>query len=258
MSESIKTEGVQEDRVSLPKALVQKMRTFSQFNFEAIYGNSIKKALQASSLPVSFAQSPREFYSALGKILYGQTGENYPSSDEYHSNEYFGEDGWLKCPPASLRGHIVSAHLQARTLVSYGVARYDIEVAHYRDMSLEWVCKKIYECLERTDQDIWNEIREHQCSEFTPHDYRIVLIKNLLFIERLQCAQIDWDRVERSFPEYQAISLNLSTDSHDASFYKTTLKYYEGKIMGTLQETSEVPIDSESGAFLPRYTLSKK
>lgn len=258
MSESLKSEQIQENSGALHRPLVENIRKFTSFDFEAMYGKRIKEILEDGSLFQRIFDKSRIGSYPESKKLPTARKENYPSTDESTREAYFEEDGWLKCSPASLRGHIASAHLQARTLASFGVARYDIEVAHYRKMSLEWVCKKIYQCLERTDQDIWNEIHEHGCSEFTHNDYRIVLIKNLLLIEQLECAQIDWERVGRIFPEYIAISLNLSADTHDASFYGTTLIYYREKIARITSESRQDAIEKESGAFLSRYRFTKK
>lgn len=51
------------------------------------------------------------------------------------------------CYAPELRGHIASAHFQAKTMEHYGVARWDIELARYRGFPLDWPIKKACERL---------------------------------------------------------------------------------------------------------------
>lgn len=111
-------------------------------------------------------------------------------------------------------------------MASLGVARYDIEVAHYRGFELTWVVKKAYERLERPDTDIQAEIHEHKIAKpFTPADYRVVLVKNLKLIECLNLASVDWQRVERSLPGARAVELDLDADGTDMSFRKWVVPF---------------------------------
>jgi len=139
---------------------------------------------------------------------------------------YFSSDGWRRCSPASLRGHIANNHFQADMLACTGVARYDLEVAAYRGIELDWVVQKAHQNLERPDADIREEI---SCSaprsrfaangQLTVHEYRALLTKNLKYIERLALAVIDWARMERSFPEASQVALDVTRDTADSSFF---------------------------------------
>ena len=141
----------------------------------------------------------------------GMNGGNSQSQDQ---------DDWQSCSPASLRGHIANAHFQARTLADIGVARYDIEVASYRKIDLTWVVRKAYEKLEREDKDILTEIEEHEVAKkLTVDCYREMLIKNLKYIEQLDLAKVDWERVERSYTGASTVELDIERDGRDMSFF---------------------------------------
>ncbi len=83
----------------------------------------------------------------------------------------------------------------------------------------------LYQKLERTDLDTAEEIETQQSSsdiypDFSANDYRIVLIKNLKYIESLRLATVDWPRVERTFPSAQLVAVDLDADTNDSSFFK--------------------------------------
>lgn len=131
----------------------------------------------------------------------------------------------------SLRGHIVNAHFQARTLRDLGVAVFDIELAKFKNFDIGWVVRKIYEKLERQDDDISREIEEHgkgfvsnplyEIKDFGVAEYRTMLIKNLLFIDSLYTIKIDWNRIEIVFPNAREVRLDIKRDTTDRSFTKT-------------------------------------
>lgn len=132
---------------------------------------------------------------------------------------------WNTCSPASLRGRIVNAHFQARTLANLGVARYDLEVAKYRNMSVDWVVQQAYKKLERDDADILTEIKEHKVADkLTVAGYRTMLVKNLKYIRQLGLATIDWERVNKSINSLE-IASEIEQDSHDMSFRKDVVPF---------------------------------
>lgn len=166
------------------------------------------------------------YYERLEQRRY----EHHFSSPREQSNDHSVNAQWRTCTPASLRGHIANAHFQARTLRSLGIARWDIEIAQYRGIPLDWVVKKAYEKLERTDADIQEEIDLHSkdsgvTGEFTVTGYKTVLVKNLRFIEQVGLAKIDWERVERAFPGAFHITVDPETDSKDGSFKKLVVPF---------------------------------
>lgn len=137
----------------------------------------------------------------------------------YDYNYKFNDNSWKTCSAASLRGHIVNVHFQARTLADLGVARYDIEIAAHRGIPLYWVARKAYERLERDDADIAKEISEHEVADkLTVDEYRTMLVKNLKYIECLNLACIDWKRVNVSFDGASEIELDIDKDGRDMSF----------------------------------------
>ncbi len=152
---------------------------------------------------------------------------------------------WNTCSPESLRGHIVNAHFQPMTLASLGVARYDIEIAHYRGIPLDWVVGKAYAKLERPNEDIQGEIDENKqrnpCmrADFSVDMYRTMLVKDLRYIEMLGRAAVDWQRVERAFPDALSVELNLREDSHDGSFLENIPPFLDTSPRYALREIND-------------------
>jgi len=147
---------------------------------------------------------------------------NSPNLREVVPEEYFHflairEEFWRE--PASLRGHIANEEFSGARLASVGVPRYDLELVLFRktyvgeDMDLTWVVNKVYEKLERKDPDIF---RKDDSTMF----YVTKVIKNLLYIELLELASVDWDRVESIFPRASNIDLDIDKDSNDPPFLK--------------------------------------
>ena len=148
----------------------------------------------------------------------------------------YSPEGWKLCTEQQLRGHIVKQHFQARNLALVGIPRYDLEVAKYRGFNLNSVVHKAYELLERSDKDIQQETRNipetlndeeiphyvqyvaHNDGPFTIEQYHIKLVKTLRYIENLNLAPINWQRVAKSVPNYKTIHLNLERDSNDQPF----------------------------------------
>lgn len=97
-----------------------------------------------------------------------------------------------------------------------GVARWDLELLKYRGFSPEWVIKKAYEKIKQSDVKIWEEIFEQAKNdgepiyEFTPDDYRAVLVKNLLLIQDMwPHISINWEFVSKYVPGLSNIELNI-------------------------------------------------
>jgi len=134
----------------------------------------------------------------------------------------------MDCSPPSLRGHIVNTHLSALFLDWSGVARYDIELAMYREIPLDWVVEKAYQKIERPDEDIQTEINEEVLNIKKPseqvhyihnlEDYKTMIVKNLIYIEQLGRAPIDWDRVNASFPQASNVKLDIDKDTKEGRF----------------------------------------
>ncbi len=157
---------------------------------------------------------------------------DYRYSKSLFEENYHGLKEWSTTSQASLSGHIVNAHFQARTLHSFGIPRWDLEIARYRWFNVKWIVKKIYEKIERSDSDIINEITNQIINEdkkillpneFTPKEYRVTLVKTLrLMIDLglISVDSVDWQRVELSLHGATQIVYVLSKDSReDGSFF---------------------------------------
>ncbi len=168
--------------------------------------------------------SPREFkFGRMSDSLCNSKLEA-PRRNLDSQFDRFGEFGWQAVNGPSLRGHIVNAHLQAYSLHSLGVPRYDIEIAAYRGIELAWVVEQIYKKLERSDADIESEIsspeaRDNRLTSFGPNAYRQVLVKTLKFIDSKSLAVVDWPRVIASYPTAMEEPLDIEIDSRDVSFF---------------------------------------
>lgn len=154
-----------------------------------------------------------------------------------HKERAFGLKDELTCTPASLRGHIVNDHFSPSIVSLIGVARYDIELARFREIPLDWVARKAYEILEedeftafqRFPKIPWRTGRHFfQWGDIT--SYRTMIVKNLIFIEELGLAPVDWDKVEVAFTDARSVTLDIEMDSNDVPFspeglaYRDTLK----------------------------------
>lgn len=218
MKDPDKKQGHTDDEIIPPKVGVDTPRSYaSSGNYSSLVADELY--FESERIRSQFRDLDLKPFTDSTSKLYDQS----LLGTEYNTFKSKFED-WKSCEPASLRGHIVSAHFQARTLESLGVARHDIEIAKYRWINLSWVCKKAYEKLERTDEDILQEIQDHKCKpEFGVYNYREILVKNLKFIEQCRLATIDWDRVLRSFPDANSVILNIDNDTRDSSFKKTVV-----------------------------------
>lgn len=130
----------------------------------------------------------------------------------------------LTCKPSSLRGHIVNEHLNPTGLFLSGVPIWDIGLAAYRGIDLGWVVKKIYQKLEQGDTSIRRELDAHNFN-YPLFDYSEMLVKTLLYIQQLNTAEVDWERVYTSYPLAPNIQLNIEKDSFvDGPFDPNDLK----------------------------------
>ncbi len=134
--------------------------------------------------------------------------------------------------PASIRGHIVNAHLKlASVLAAYGVPRGDLEILAYRKaqglpgFDAKWVVTRTYHFLESNQPvqgiRIFTSITISPFTKdggFTVSDYHHMLVKTLKYIEQLGLAEVDWGRVEKVVPNARSIPLNLAEDSVDDGF----------------------------------------
>lgn len=165
-----------------------------------------------------------------------------------NDNLWYG-DGWKDCSGPSLRSHLVHVHFHDPcAVIADGVARWDIELAAYRGLDLKWAVGKIYDFLERPDDEIElqashsGNLDAYNLKErppITALEYRIGLVRNLLFMEQLGMADIDWKRVTRSLTSARSVELNL--DGASESFFK------EKRIPHVLRKF-RAEVDSKSGA----------
>ena len=132
----------------------------------------------------------------------------------------------MNCSWTSLRGHIAKRHFIVGLCAYYGMARYDVEIAAYRGMHLDWVVKEAYENLERDDADIQYDINKDArvitgiVRNFSVTHYRIIVVQTLKYIEQFGLASIDWDRVERSLLRASKVEFDLDRDSGDDQFLR--------------------------------------
>jgi hypothetical protein len=158
----------------------------------------------------------------------------------------------LRCEPHQLRGHIANTHLSPAVAASYGVARFDIEVAAYRDIPLDWVVKKAYRFLEEDDRTIIFKMFEGRADYITAMfgeksgpkynywsipGYKGMIVKNLLYIEMLNRAEVDWQRVIRAFPEAMDVTLEVS-DLDPEEKFNPLRSFLEAQIEDALTASS--------------------
>jgi hypothetical protein len=141
----------------------------------------------------------------------------------------------LTCKPESLRGHIAKTHLRLPRVISdLGVARWDIELAAYRGIPLDWVVKKAYQYLEEDDETIRQKIfagnprclplpedsvfRRLDLDDKSPSLYRVYVVKNLIYVDQLGLASVDWDRVELAVVGARQVDLDIEKDSREGPF----------------------------------------
>lgn len=109
---------------------------------------------------------------------------------------------------ASLRGHIVKGHLKPRALSWFGVPRYDIELAAFGGVRLDWVVDKTYEIIESSTKSLEEAIRRESgvmTENLNAYRYREMAVRTLVLIEKHNLADVDWERVSRSFDRVQEI-----------------------------------------------------
>ncbi|MDO8555723.1 MAG: hypothetical protein Q7R96_00940 [Nanoarchaeota archaeon] len=119
------------------------------------------------------------------------------------------------CTPASLRGHIVNAHLEPMSLLCIGIPRYDIEAALVRQMDLAWVVKKAEERLEPPTTARLVTLLGTAGVE----KYQKLVVKTIRYIEQLYLGQADWPRIIRAFPEAEHVFVDITHDSGDDSYF---------------------------------------
>lgn len=133
----------------------------------------------------------------------------------------FGPAGPMSCTPASLRGHIVRRHLTPQVIHDVGVDRFDIELAAYREIKLDWVVEEALKLLAVPDDVIQSELElEGLARKFSVDQYRQGIVKNLLYINHLKCAEVDWERVNHIYPNARNVKLDIEKDCSDISFDK--------------------------------------
>jgi hypothetical protein len=127
----------------------------------------------------------------------------------------------------SLRGHIVNGHFSPGVLAWYGVARFDIDLAKLMEIPLTWVVKGGVKILEQGWKseyriDFESLPDKHSSTVFRrfsqpwgPKWCREMIVRNFLYIEQQQLAEIDWVRVQQAVPNAHSLTLNLGHDSYD-------------------------------------------
>lgn len=157
----------------------------------------------------------------------------------------FSKDGWKQCSPQSLRGHLVNAHFQARTLADIGVPLYDIEIAEERSIGLGWVVKRAFEKITREDEDIQAEIVDHRVADqLEVSEYRLLLVKSIRTIADKRLAVVPWGKINEAYPGALEVEVDLAVDTTDVSFH--TMK----------QELRKPTYDFEIGAPQPQQYRS--
>ena len=132
-----------------------------------------------------------------------------------------GENG-----PAQLRGHIVNQHFDPRVLSWFGVARFDIDLAQCMGIPLDWVIKKGIERLEHgwADKDghlmkppgnVSSQVYNRLDLPWGEDWCKLMVVKNLIYIDQSGMGSIDWDRVYKAVPTARSIKLDIRRDSFD-------------------------------------------
>ena len=133
--------------------------------------------------------------------------------------EYYDPNGWRSCPPESLRGHIVTAHLRPDVLTVLGVPAYDIGVAEHRGIPLDWVVKRAISIIATTDEEVEDSVYGVVSRDAVPIEvYREMLVKTVRYIDDVGLADVPWDEVTALYPEAATIAVDLRVDSRDIPF----------------------------------------
>ena len=144
--------------------------------------------------------------------------------NNFLNNPFEEENRWSTPPPHSLLEHIVGLHLSPGLMRMWGIARYDIEKCKELSIPVVWMVERIYEKLEKPDSDIQAEIDKARLhGKFTFDDYRATLVKNLIYIEQLGLAYVDWFRVRKAFKDAFSIQLDLRRDDRDPSTIENSI-----------------------------------
>lgn len=125
--------------------------------------------------------------------------------------------------------HIFETHFRPDILAWMGVAIYDIKLAQLVNISLERVVDEGYKRLEvgwGIDEaffdhypTIGDNVLRKSGLPWNRDWARMMIIKNLRYIEECRVGEIDWIRVERASPNAKDITLDLEKDAYDISDY---------------------------------------
>lgn len=138
------------------------------------------------------------------------------------------EDGIeFTCSKNGLARHIVRVHFEPLEMMRNGIARYDIELAFYRGVDLNWVVEEAYKKLERENEVIQREIEQKipgagiiPGHDFSIDDYKTIIIKNLQLIAKLGLGSVNVNRLKTIFPGVYGIEVDIVNGTRDEHFLK--------------------------------------
>lgn len=131
----------------------------------------------------------------------------------------------------SLQSHIYEAHFDPFIIYLLGIARFDIDLAHLLGFRLNSVVEAGYTRLEKgwPNYDFKPETAQKfesisvfakQGIRWTEQNCQVFIVKNLRYIQQLGLGQVDWDRIRRSTPNADNISLDIDRDANDPAIPK--------------------------------------
>lgn len=117
---------------------------------------------------------------------------------------------WRKKTHTEVIDHVIShLDLEIRDLLRYGVPVFDLEILSHTGANVSYLMEWIYEPL-----------RTHYYSgETWRHRTDTLLLKTLSYIQALELAKVNWDRVELTVPNARKETFNLETDLHGGRMF---------------------------------------
>ncbi len=148
------------------------------------------------------------------------------ASDAVQLSDFPPDSEERTCTEAELVKHITEGHFMPLVLDSYGVPRFDIELAKLRGFSLQAVVEAAYQVLASGYSNEGKFSTTHEGSEkilsasFSSHNIEYLteqqkgtIVKTLMLIEDLGVGRVDWRRVTKLVPSAPFVNLDLERDA---------------------------------------------
>jgi hypothetical protein len=143
----------------------------------------------------------------------------------------------LGCQPKSIRGHIVNTHFKYSTMAWYGVAEWDLGLAEFRRIPMDWVIKKACDLITQPDdvmlvgilrEEPLYRLFQHRFAVYekklgwdylVPQSHRMMLVKNLHAMNNHGLlGEFDWDPIEKFVPGASNMTVDVTQDTMEKPF----------------------------------------